>query len=294
METWRLADLHAYVDDCLEPDARRALEKQMAEDPALARRAALWRAQNSAIRSAFDGEGARAFSISAVRHQNGNLGMGRRPASVGGKIAREQLPQPPSPGAASVARLAREDERAASFSNAAVVAAWARRVVCLLLCVWAPSKPVIPDRGFGEAGVAAFRTFARPGAGPVEFVTSDAAKSQEWLAARLFRPVYLPTTPGSVSLVGARIAPSSGAAAAFLLYKSEQKLVGLLVQSLDAPTTREPELLLADGRYAAVWTWGGQGFALIGDLDAPSLLKIATDFFNPPVSAVQAMPERGS
>ncbi len=70
METWRLADLHAYVDDCLEPDERRALEKQMAEDPALARRAALWRAQNSAIRSAFDGEGARAFSISIVRHQN--------------------------------------------------------------------------------------------------------------------------------------------------------------------------------------------------------------------------------
>ena len=71
METWRLADLHAYVDDCLEPDERRAFEKQMAEDPALARRAAVWRAQNNAIRSAFDGEGARAFSISIVRHQNG-------------------------------------------------------------------------------------------------------------------------------------------------------------------------------------------------------------------------------
>ncbi len=26
METWRLADLHAYVDDCLEPDERQAFE----------------------------------------------------------------------------------------------------------------------------------------------------------------------------------------------------------------------------------------------------------------------------
>ncbi len=290
METWRLADLHAYVDDCLEPDARRALERQMAEDPALARRAALWRAQNSAILSAFDGEGATAFSISAVRHQNGNLGMGRRPASVGGKIAREQ----PSPGAASVAQLAAKTSAPRAFRTPLSFRLGLAALSVSLLCVWAPSKPVIPDRGFGEAGVAAFRTFARPGAGPVEFVTSEAAESQAWLATRLFRPVYLPTTPGSVSLVGARLAPSSGAAAAFLLYKSEQKLVGLLVQSLDAPTAREPELLLADGRYVAVWTWGGQGFALIGDLDAPSLLKIATDFFNPPVSAVQAMPERGS
>ena len=40
-------DLHAYVDDCLEPDERLAFEKQMAQDPALARRATLWRAQNS-------------------------------------------------------------------------------------------------------------------------------------------------------------------------------------------------------------------------------------------------------
>ncbi len=293
METWRLADLHAYVDDGLEPDARRALEKQMAEDPALARRAALWKAQISAILSAFDGEGARAFSISAGR-QIGYLGMGRRPASAGGKIAREQPPQPPSPGVASTARRAAKTSAPRAFRTPLSLRLGLAALSVSLLCVWAPSKPVTHDRGFGEAGVAAFRTFARPGAGPVEFVTSEAAESQAWLAARLFRPVYLPTTPGSVSLVGARLAPCSGAAAAFLLYKSEQKLVGLLVQSLDAPTAREPELLLADGRYAAVWTWGGQGFALIGDLDAPSLLKIARDFFNPPVSAVQAMPERGS
>ena len=294
METWRLADLHAYVDDCLEPDERRALEKQMAEDPALARRAAVWRAQNSAIRSAFDGEGVRAFSISIVRHQNGNLGMGRRPASVAGKASREQPPRPSSPGAPSVARLAAKTSAPRAFRTPLSLRLGLAALSVCLLCVWAPSKPVIPDKGFGEAGVAAFRTFARPGAGPVEFATSDTAESQEWLATRLFRPVYLPTTPARVSLVGARIAPSSAAAAAFLVYKSEQRLVGLLVQSLDAPTAREPELLLADGRYAAVWTWGGQGFALVGDLDAPSLLKIATDFFDPPVSAVQAMPERGS
>jgi anti-sigma factor RsiW len=95
-------------------------------------------------------------------------------------------------------------------------------------------------------------------------------------------------------LVGARIAPSPAGAAGFLVYRSEQRLVGLLVLSLDAPITGAPELLSADGRYAAVWTWGGQGFALVGDLEAPSLLKIATDFFGSPLEAVQTMPGRGS
>ena len=96
-ETWRLADLHAYVDDCLEPDERQAFESRMAQDPALSRRAALWRAQNGAIRAAFDGEGARAFSIAAVRHQNEVLLKGRRPAAVGDRPLSEQPPRSLTP-----------------------------------------------------------------------------------------------------------------------------------------------------------------------------------------------------
>jgi anti-sigma factor RsiW len=282
METWRLADLHAYVDDCLEPDERRAFEKQMAQDPALARRAAVWSTQNSAIRSAFDGEVARAFSISIVRHQKGSLGIGRRPASVGGKSPREQSPRPPSPAAQSVTRLATKASAPRASRTPLSLRLGLASLSVSLLCVWAPGEPAVPDRGLGEAGIAAFRTFARPDEGAVEFATGDTGETQEWLTTHLFRPVYLPLPPATVSLVGSRIAPASGAAAAFLVYKSEQRLIGLLVQSLDAPTSRAPELLLAGGRYAAVWTWGGQGFALVGDLDAPSLLKIATDFFDPP------------
>ena len=95
-------------------------------------------------------------------------------------------------------------------------------------------------------------------------------------------------------MLGARIAPYPGAPAAFLIYSSQEGPVGLLVRALDAPTTRAPELLSADGRNAAVWTWRGQGFALVGDLDSPSLLKIANDLFDPPAEAAQAVLERGS
>ena len=196
MEAWRLADLHAYVDDCLEPDERLAFEKQMAEDPALARRAAMWRAQNSAIRSAFDGEGARAFSISIVRHQNEIPGKGRRPASVGAR------PSSRAAGAVAICRSAMtprglpRSRRAGRFSNPCHFGGLGSPRCSSALSAFGPRpRPSSPAKGLGEAGVAAFRAFVRPGVAPVEFATSDRAELQEWLTTRLLRPVYLPATP---------------------------------------------------------------------------------------------------
>jgi anti-sigma factor RsiW len=128
---------------------------------------------------------------------------------------------------------------------------------------------------------------------PVEFATSDAAEAQAWLTTRLRRPVYLPATPSALKFIGARIAPYPAASAAFLVYKAQDRAIGLLVQSLDAPPTTAPQILAADGGAAAIWTWRGQGLALVGDLDGAALMKIAADFADPPAEAAQPMPERG-
>ena len=265
----------------------------MAQDPALARRAAGWRAQNSAIRAALDGEGAKAFSISLVRHQNEVPGRGRRSAAVGGRPGDQ-------PARSSLTAVADATRSSAEVGNSSVVRPsllWRVALAALsigLACVWAPAAIVVPAKELGAADVAAFRAFARPGVAPVELATSDRTEAQAWLTTRLMHPVDVPETPPAVRLIGARIAPYPGAPAAFLLYRSQDKLLGLLIQSLDAPQSTAPRLLGADGGHAAVWTSRGEGFALVGDLDTRSLLTIATDFFNPPAEAAQAAPERGS
>ena len=293
MEAGRLADLHAYVDDCLEPDERLAFEQQMAQDPAIARRAALWRAQNSAIRAAFDGEGARAFPISIVRPQNETFGRVARSGAAGAKPSGEQ---PPRATLSAVAQTGRPLAKVSARDAFRPWLEWRLGLAVLSVClafVWAPAATIVPGERLGEAGVAAFQAFARPGVEPVEFATSDAAEAQAWLTTRLRRPVYLPATPSALKLIGARIAPYPAASAAFLVYKAQDRAIGLLVQSLDAPPTTAPQRLAADGGAAAIWTWRGQGLALVGDLDGAALLKIAADFADPPAEAAQPMPERG-
>jgi anti-sigma factor RsiW len=293
MEAGRLSDLHAYVDDCLEPDERLAFEQQMAQDPAIARRAALWRAQNSAIRAAFDGEGARAFPISIVRPQNETFGRAARSGAAGAKPSGEQ---PPRPTLSAVAETRRPLAKVSARDAVRPWLEWRLGLAVLSVClafVWAPAATIVPGERLGEAGVAAFQAFARPGVEPVEFATSYAAEAQAWLTTRLRRPVYLPATPSALKLIGARIAPYPAASAAFLVYKAQDRAIGLLVQSLDAPPTTAPQPLAADGGAATIWTWRGQGLALVGDLDGAALLKIAADFADPPAEAAQPMPERG-
>jgi anti-sigma factor RsiW len=293
MEASRIAELHAYVDDCLEPDERLAFETQMAQNPALARQAVQWRAQNSAIRAAFDGEGARAFSISLVRHQNEPFGRARRSAAAGGKPSSEPSTQASSLTIVDAARLPAKAAASDALPRSLVWRSGLAALSLLLGCVWAPAATVVPTNELAEAAVAAFQAFARPGVAPVEFATTNGTEAEAWLTARLAHPVHLPETPAGARLMGARIAPYPGAPAAFLIYKLSDGALGLLIRLLDAPEATAPQLLTADGHAAGVWTERGQGLALVGDPDAPSLLRIATEFSGPPAEPAQAMPERG-
>ena len=293
MEAGRLAKLHAYVDDCLTPDERRAFEQEMAGDLRLARRAASWRGQNVAIRSAFDLEGARAFSISLVRQANDSTGRGQRPAADGQRHQREPAIRLSPPSPASASRSAPKRFRPVQVRPLSLARFGLAALALLLLCLWAPSETVGQASRLARAGIATFRTFLSSGGGPVEFAATDIELAQKWLTTRLSRPIFLPGTPAGIGLVGARIAPSLDGAAAFLVYRTDESTVGLLVQPLNSSASSAPELLQSGDRYAAVWISGGQEFCLVGDMAAASLLELAEDFFDPS-GPPQDIPERGS
>ena len=202
-----------------------AFEKRMAQDPALARRAA---AVASAKQRHSRGLRRRGRESLFDQHRSSpERSSGQGPAAGRG---RRQDPLASSrrdrhaPAVEDAARLRAKVGAAERLSAVALVAAWARGAC---RSAWPAfgrrPRPSSPPNGLGEAGVAAFRAFARPGVAPVELATGDRAESQEWLTTRLLRPVYLPATPSAVSLVGARIAPYPGAAAAFLVYKSQDR-----------------------------------------------------------------------
>jgi anti-sigma factor RsiW len=289
MDSWRLADLHAYVDDCLEPEHRKAFERKMANDPALERRVAAWAAQNRAIRSAFDAEGTGAFSISIARPQNENWGKSRRSASVGGKPLRERPAE-----TAMLGRSASGNGRARATRIASLLRLSLAAICGTAIYLLAPGGlGVQPPFGLGDAGVAAFRAFINPNLEPVELAGGEARQLQLWLSTRLSRPVYVPQTPPALSLVGARVAPARDVAAGFLVYSLQNQFIGLLVLPLDDPRSTAPELVSVGGRYLASWTSGGQAFVLVGDVDPSLLLKVSQEFVAPPDSS-QALPARGS
>jgi len=65
------ADALAYVDDSLEPEARRLFEARLKADPELRREVALWESQNRAIHSAFGAQTRSPVDLGRASNENG-------------------------------------------------------------------------------------------------------------------------------------------------------------------------------------------------------------------------------
>ena len=144
-------------------------------------------------------------------------------------------------------------------------------VLSVCLCfIYTRATILAPSNQLREAGVAAFQAFARPGVGQSSLRPAIEPKPKHGCRRGLRIPSTFRRLPPAVRLVGARIAPYSGNPAAFLAYKSQERPLGLLIQSLDAFATSAPRLFAAaDGRLRCGMDVGrSQGFALVGDLDA--------------------------
>ena len=255
------AETLAYVDDCLDPEARRDFEARLKADPELRRQVALFESQNRAIRAAFGAPPRGALDLGGVANGNGarRVGEATRPADgtprPAGAARKRSAAKPPTarPGPAAPGPTARR--LVGLFALAAAV-----------LWLGLPSVGARPPAALVAAGVSAARALANL---PVEFVAAEASGPRLALA---------PPLAPDLQLVGARLAPGSQAAATLYLYENARgERVALLVELLDEVAPAAPQRSEVDGLSVVAWTGAGYGFvaAAANDADVAALVVAA-------------------
>jgi anti-sigma factor RsiW len=257
----------AYVDECLDPEARSDFEARLKADPELRREVARWESQNRAIRAAFGAPPRGALDLGGASNENGGRRAGEAARSADG--ASRPLGQ---------ARQRRATARPIAKPRRAGPGPTARRlagaVALAAAIVWVglPSLGLRPPDALLAAGAAAARALADL---PVEFVAGDPAALAARLGPRLALPP--PLAPG-LRLVGARLAPGSQTTATLYLYENSRgERVALMVEPLDEIAAAAPRRGEADGLSLAAWTGAGYGFvaAAAEDADVAALVAAA-------------------
>jgi anti-sigma factor RsiW len=254
------AEAFAYVDNCLEPAARRAFEARLRDSAELRRQIALWESQNSAIRAAYGAPVSARATLDLGSVSNENLPVWMAPAAqirrAGATVDRGEAGVWP-PRAEAVARRASPLAACRRWLAVAALAAG-------LIVVGASSEPPWPRDKLIGAGLSAYRAFATSAA--VEFRASDPETLTKWFAPQFARcAVVPPIASNELTLLGGRIAPGTTAAAAFVIYEDRRgERVGLMIEPFDAPSPSKPVLSRIAGVSVAVWSDARRGFVATG------------------------------
>ncbi|WP_026782444.1 anti-sigma factor family protein [Pleomorphomonas koreensis] len=236
------ADLNAYVDGELAPARRAAVEALLADSPRDRERIAAWREQGATL------------------------------AALYGHVADEAMPARLSPH-----RLAAE--RRGGFGRLAVAAAAVALVLAGGAGGWIGRGLVAPDAAettlIGEAE-AAHVLYTPEVLHPVEVSGAEGAHLAKWLSRRLDRTLIIPDlAPEGFSLVGGRLLPAAGSAAALLMYESDD---GARITLYVVPSAGEETAMRvssADGLTAVSWHAETLGCVLVGALPRETLLRLA-------------------
>ncbi|WP_158745476.1 anti-sigma factor [Acidisphaera sp. L21] len=238
-------ELHAFVDDRLDPERREAVARRLAVDPALQRRVDDWRAQRDILRDAL-----------AFRHRE------------------------PIPPALSLSSLAEARLAAGSRGNQWRLAA----SIVLALAVggaggWlahGPQNPTEIARLSMEAA-SAYRTFANDSAHAIELRPDSAIELTGLITQKLGRSVAIPDlTALGYHLLGGRMLAVMYGPAAMLIYEDAQhNRITVYIQPMrrgDEMPMRSVDAGTVDG-YA--WINRQIGYSVMSEGDRARLHSIA-------------------
>ncbi|MCW5736150.1 MAG: anti-sigma factor [Enhydrobacter sp.] len=133
-----------------------------------------------------------------------------------------------------------------------------------------------PTSGVAQNANAAYRTFVVEVAHPVEVASAQEGHLLQWLSRRLGKPLVAPDlTPFGYKLMGGRLLPGNGSAAAQLMYDDARgKRLTLYVRAAEGSETAFRYQRDGDAATFA-WIDRGFGFAVTAPATREELLPIA-------------------
>lgn len=238
-------DLHAYVDEALEPERRAEVASYLNDHPDVAGRVAAFTIQREQLRGALasiaDEPLPAELNLSRIIE-----GRKRRPLRTWGAIA------------------------AMLLLGIGGLGGWTMR-------------SVLQDGSSGLSALAqeaayTYGVYAPDRVRPVEIRASDSAELVRWASNRLKQPVKVPDLSVSgYRLMGGRVVATSHGPAAMFMYDDDRgnRLV-VLTRPMSSPDA--PMMAQSTGGVAGfAWADGGLGYTLVGQLPTDTLKPIANE-----------------
>jgi anti-sigma factor RsiW len=240
-------DLHAYVDQALEPERQREVASYLDDHPDVATRVGAFAGQREVLRAAL------------------------------APIAEEPLP-----AALNLARIIESRRQRPSRLGWAVAAmlllsiggagGWAVRGA-----LNASSGGVV---ALAQEAAASYTVYAPDHERPVEMRASDAAELVQWVSSRLHQPVKVPDlSPSGYRLMGGRlVATTHGPAAMFMYDDDHGSRIVVLTRPMNGIDESAPMTPHTKGDVAGfAWADGGIGYSLVGQAPADVLRPLANE-----------------
>ena len=237
------ADLHAYVDGRLEPARHAAVEAYLEANPTERQRLADYRAIDAELHRLFD------------------------PALNEPVPASLRLP-PMRRWTTAPVWLARAAAAAGFMLFGGALGWFAHERV---------QQPLVADRAFVRQALAAHVVYVPEVRHPVEVDAGQQQHLVAWLSKRLGTAIRAPALESlGFQLLGGRLLPADGKPAAQFMYQDAGgRRLTLYVRGLADNRDTAFRFAEQDGIGAFYWVDGDLAYALIGDLDRPSLDQAA-------------------
>jgi anti-sigma factor RsiW len=239
-------DLHAYVDQLLEPERRAHVAAYLGAHPDVARRVAIFSDQRDHLRKALapiaDEPLPAKFNLSRIMEN------GRQRASPLSWVVAAML-----------------------LISIGGASGWLARG-------WIPASPN-GLAALAQEATDSFKVYASDRVRPVEIRASEGSQLVQWLSNRLNQPVRVPdlTTAGYRLMGGRLIATSHGPAAMFMYDDDHGDRVVVLTRPMavdkNAPMTPQSREDVA----GFTWADGGMGYSLVGRSAVEALRPIANE-----------------